>query len=113
MANKKKTLKGKRYTPEEKEQILSFVRQYNSEHGRGGVTAATKQFGASALSISGWLKSGGESSSGTSKRKGAASSAQGRSKVLDQLATLDREIYARRKELAALEAKFEKLKGSL
>jgi hypothetical protein len=46
-------------------------------------------------------------------RKGAKSSAGGRGGVLAELSKLDGVIAAKRKELDALEARFQKLKASL
>jgi transposase-like protein len=108
----KKATKRKRYTIEEKRQIVGFVNQVNAEKGRGGVAAASKKFGVNALTVSTWLKSGLEEVVDTGRtpiRKGE----EGRGKILDQLASLDRVIAAKRKELTALEASFQKLKAKL
>ncbi|BCU79717.1 hypothetical protein [Luteolibacter sp. LG18] len=114
MANKKPG-KGKRYTAEEKQQIVDFVREANGDKGRGGVAAAVKKFGVSALTVASWVKAeGGVASKPGKAGKAAAKGGDGaRSKLLGQLASLDHEIAARRKELTALEAKFQKLKQQL
>ena len=69
---KKKTTKGKRYTPEEKQEVLDYVDSVDSEKGRGGVAAAQRKFGITALTITNWKKkaSGGVS---TPSKKGGAS----------------------------------------
>ncbi|MCW1913027.1 hypothetical protein OJ996_05560 [Luteolibacter sp. GHJ8] len=108
----KKTTKGKRYTAEEKQSVVDFVNSHNEANGRGGVTAAVKKFGTSALTISAWVKSSGGASVGNG-RKGAKSAAGGRSGVLAELSKLDGVIAAKRKELDAFEARFQKLKASL
>ncbi len=54
---KKSAVKGKRYTDQEKAEILAFV----EAQGRGGQTAAVKKFGVSALTISTWRKKAGVS----------------------------------------------------
>ncbi|MEX2578803.1 MAG: hypothetical protein WD342_07070 [Verrucomicrobiales bacterium] len=46
----------KRYTDEQKEEILEFVRAYDKVHKRGGQAAAVKKFGVTALTISKWRK---------------------------------------------------------
>ena len=51
--------KGKRYTNKEKAQVLSFVEKTNAEKGRGGITAASKKFGITPLTISNWMKKTG------------------------------------------------------
>jgi transposase-like protein len=108
----KKTTKGKRYTTEEKQSVVDFVNSHNEANGRGGVTAAVKKFGTSALTISSWVKSSGGASVGNARKK-AKSAADGRSGVLAELSKLDGVIAAKRKELDALEARFQKLKANL
>lgn len=54
----KKTInkkKGKRYTKTERQNILAYVNDYNTEHGRGGLTGAVKKYGISAVTIRQWL----------------------------------------------------------
>jgi hypothetical protein len=55
MAAKKTTKKGKRYSAQEKAEILAFI----DSQGRGGQTAAAKKFGVSPLTLSSWRKSAG------------------------------------------------------
>ena len=45
-----------RYSPEEKAEIINFVRDHDKAHGKGGQAAASRMFGVSALSISSWMK---------------------------------------------------------
>jgi transposase-like protein len=102
----KKSTKGKRYSDEEKKRIVEFANQVNAEKGRGGASAAGKKFGVSAVTLSAWLS------------KAAPASVQTgdggpRIKTLERLSALDREIASKRKELAKLEAEFDKLKARL
>ncbi len=55
--------KAKRYTPQEKEEILAFI----TSEGRGGQTKAVKKFGVTAATIASWKKKavGGGSGSGS------------------------------------------------
>lgn len=46
----------KRYTAEEKGEILDFIKKYKTENGRGGQKAATAKFGVSAVTLTNWLK---------------------------------------------------------
>jgi hypothetical protein len=109
----KKAPKGKRYTAQERQQVVDFVNQHNEANGRGGATAASKKFGVSQLTVASWLKSGGGDSV-RNGRKGAKMAASGsRSSVLAELSKLDGVIAAKRKELDVLEARFQKLKASL
>jgi transposase-like protein len=132
MASKKST-KGKRYTDEEKQEIVNFVSEYNAANGRGGAANASKKFGVSQLTVGAWLKGKGGAKSKAPKAPKAAKGARrgrppgskgvakaavvavagDRSSVLAALSQADKEIAAKRKELVALEAKFEKLKASL
>ncbi len=124
----KKTTKGKRYSVEEKQEIIDYVAQINAEKGRGGQTEASKKFGVSPLTISTWIKKGGATKAAKPGRKpgrkagskpGRKPASAGRSakgnigSVLEQLASLDAEIVAKRQELSDLESKFQSLKNSL
>ena len=121
----KKTTKGKRYSAEEKNDIVSFVQKYNEENGRGGQSAASKKYGISQLSVSSWLKAGGEAAPTTgakrgrkpgsvNKVKGAAASKGGSYAArLSTLSALANQIDKAEAELDKLKAKFQSLKGSL
>lgn len=110
MASKRASTKGKRYTPDEKKQIVDFVNQHNAANGRGGATAASQKFGVSQLTVGAWLKSSG---GGSGRKLGSREEASSRSGVLAELSKLDGVIATKRKELDALEARFQKLKASL
>jgi len=112
MASKKASSKGKRYTAEQKQEIIDFVNDHNSQNKRGGVTAAAKQFGVSQLTIGGWLKAGGSSKRSTNAKQRSTSTGD-RGKILNELVKLEGEIAVRRKELTKIEEKFQKLKALL
>ena len=57
--SKKTTTKGKRYTDEQKREVVDFVVAANASKGRGGLSAAAQKFGISPISISSWLKKSG------------------------------------------------------
>lgn len=112
MASKK--AKGKRYSAEEKQQILDFVAEVNGEKGRGGQSAAAKKFGISQLTISNWIKAGGSPAAAKKARRGVKSSTgDGVGKAIEKLGELHKEIASRRKELQALEVQFEELKAKI
>jgi transposase-like protein len=114
MASKKASTKGKRYTAQEKQQIVEFVNQHNAANGRGGATAASKKFGVSQLTVASWLKSSGINVVSKARKIGKRAATTGsRSGVLADLSKLDGVIAAKRKELDALEARFQQLKASL
>jgi phosphoserine phosphatase len=108
----KKAPKGKRYTDEEKNDILSFVQKYNDDNGRGGQSAASKKYGISQLTIASWLKSGA-SSGGKRGRKAASSKGGSFSSKLNALSALANQIDKAETELDKLKAKFKALKADL
>jgi len=102
------SLRGKRYTLQEKADILDFVDRYNAEHGRGGQSAATRKFGLSPLSISTWrtqaLGSGRISHSSTAQPIGRA---------LAQMQELHQRIIEQERNIQRMKAQFDTLKASL
>ncbi|MCW1883562.1 hypothetical protein OKA04_02410 [Luteolibacter flavescens] len=113
MSNKKNatsSLRGKRYTLQEKADVLEFVDRYNAEHGRGGQTAATKKFQLSPLSISSWRKQA--ISRGTLPyHSPSANLPVGR--MISQLQELHERIIEQEQVIQRLKAKFDALKASL
>lgn len=53
--------KGKRYSDEEKKEVLDFITEYNAKNGRGGQTKAAEKYGVTQITIANWIKSGGKS----------------------------------------------------
>ncbi len=109
MASRKKakSSRGRRYTPEEKANIIEHVEKVNASKGRGGQTAAANKFGISMLTISSWMK----------KTPATAGRGAGKSKTVNgalaKLATLHSQIEAKEKEVAKLRQQFDVLKRSL
>ena len=50
----------KRYTEEEKSEILAFVEKFNAENGRGGQTAAVNKYKVTPMTLSAWNKKSGK-----------------------------------------------------
>lgn len=104
-SNKKETVRGKRYSPEEKSKIVAFVTDYNAANGRGGQSKASEKFGISQLTIATWLRKGGASTTkkslntGSMQNKLTAMIALG--KDIDKL---ERDLSAKRKQFDALKA---------
>lgn len=107
-SNKKNTVRGKRYTAEEKSKVVAFVQEFNASNGRGGQSAAASKFGISQLTISSWLKGAGVS--GRGKKAGGKGSMQNK---LSTMITLGQEIERLERELNSKRSKFEALKASL
>lgn len=107
---KKKTTKGKRYTAEEKQEVIDFVASVDSEKGRGGVAAAARKFGITPLTITAWKKRAEGSAPASAKGSKRGATAQSRvlhrlAEILDQVATKEAEIAALNKEYAKLKKK--------
>jgi transposase-like protein len=58
--NKKSSSTGVRYSDAQKQEVVSFVEQYNSANGRGGQSAASAKFKVTPLTISAWIKALGK-----------------------------------------------------
>jgi phosphoserine phosphatase len=112
----KKASKGKRYSAEEKADIVAFVEKHNADNGRGGQSAAAKKFGISQLTISSWLKSSGAPAGAKRGRKpGSGKAAKGGSfsAKLGALSALAAQIDKAEADLEKLKAKFQSLKAGL
>ena len=48
--------KAKRYTAEEKANILEFIVQHKATHSRGAQKAAAEKFGVSSVTVSSWVR---------------------------------------------------------
>lgn len=100
--------KAKRYSPEQKQEILSFIEGY----GRGGQSAAVEKFGVTAATISAWKKKA-NGGSAPAARKTAPKSNDNSDAALQTINKLHGKLKAARKELADLEAEFEAAKRAL
>lgn len=59
----------KRYSQEEKDAVVEFVKEYNQSNGRGGQSAAKKKFDINPITIKSWLDKAGVKSPGKKGRK--------------------------------------------
>ncbi len=123
-STKKKIVRGKRYTAEEKNNIITFITEHNASKGRGGQSAAAAKFGISQITLASWLKkSGVVKTKGKSKKISAKSSKKpapksvkstgGIQKKLSALLSLGQEIEKLERELKTKRAKFNSLKAAL
>ena len=106
MKKSKVTSRGKRYTPDERQQVLEFVEEHNVEHGRGGMTTAVKHFGISAVTIRSWLNDINAASTA-----GASPSHEG--DVYRHIAVLVDEVHMLSTKLEDKKAELEKLRASV
>ena len=114
---KKKTTKGKRYTQAEKKEVLDFVASVDSEKGRGGVAAAQRKFGITALTITNWKKKFGGSAAPAAAASATKSSAQrgstSQSRVLHRLGEILDLVATKEAEIAGLKNEYAKLKKKI
>lgn len=66
---RKKGNTGKRYTDEQKREILDFV----ASQGRGGITAAGQKYGVSYIALRRWMNNEGGAGAGRKNARGGAS----------------------------------------
>ena len=112
---------GKRYSQTERNKILGHVKGVNGARGRGGVAAAVRKFGVSALTINKWLQA--VEPGAPSKRPGRppgrpagrpkSNTASNTAKTLKRLAHLDGQITKHETELISLRKEFKQLKNTL
>ena len=106
-AKPKAKAKGKRYTPQQKARVLDFVAKTNAAKGRGGITAASKKFKVTPLTISNWIKSAkAPKTTGAKKSTGTPRTSGSFSVKLRRLADLHDSI-------AKLQSEYDALKASL
>lgn len=55
-ANSAKGKQGKRYSIEEKAEIIEFIANYNAANKRGGMKTASEKYGVSVVTLSNWSK---------------------------------------------------------
>ncbi|MGJ8723814.1 MAG: transposase [Roseibacillus sp.] len=103
---RKKT--AKRYTDDEKAKILRFVQQVNQDKGRGGVSAAVREFGISPITVNGWLRNQKESGPTLPLPKNASAV-----EIFQRLADLHSSIESKRDELERMESEYSELKKKI
>jgi len=98
----------KRYSDDEKAQILRFVHQVNQEKGRGGVSAAVREYGISPITVNGWLRNQKESGPTFPLPKNASAV-----EVFQRLAELHSSIESKREEVEKMEKEYAELKTKI
>lgn len=108
-----------RYDQKTKDEVVSFIRNYNEENGRGGQSAAARKWKLNPITVKAWMEKAGVASpgkTGKKKKKGkkAATSPSRRSTVNpgNVSASLKRMVEIQ-EQIEALEAEYNALKSSL
>ncbi|MEM9080946.1 MAG: helix-turn-helix domain-containing protein [Verrucomicrobiota bacterium] len=100
---RKKT--ARRYTDEEKAEIIQYVKRVNQEKGRGGVSAAVRHFGISPITVNSWLSRERETGVAAPLPKNASTV-----EIYQRLADLHSFIESKRSELKSMEEEYASLK---
>lgn len=111
-AERRKGDTGKRYTATERDEILKFIGEYNAEHMRGGVTAASKKFGVSIPTLTAWTRR----PAGLGELLGGGAGGQApvmSSKANEARLALLQRMTQIQGEILKLQGEFEKLKSRL
>ncbi len=99
--------KGKRYSQEEKQEVVDYVHSYNAEHnGRGGVANAAKHFNITAMTIKTWVDK-------DTRPVIAPLAVSKGGNIFQQLGELHTAIAEKEAELTSLKAQFETLKAKV
>lgn len=113
--------KGVRYSPEQKQEVINFVNDYNAANGRGGQSHAAGKFGLSVLTVSTWLKAagakGGKAIKVAKPSKAVKSTASGTPAGLNakfaSLIEVSDQLRKAEGETARLRAKYDGLRASI
>ena len=113
----------KRYTSDEKKEIVAFAQKHDAENGRGGKSAAVKKFGISPISLASWMKESGSAKPSGKKRgrkpgsknvkKSGTGGTGNYTAQLKELMTLAGLIDKAESGLDTLRKKFHELKSAL
>ena len=101
--------KGRRYSKEERREVLSFVREFDTLNGRGGIAAAIRKFGIPRLTIGKRRTKEGvlppaTLSTGNPKRQ---------LEVLNRMVVITQKIASLEQELSALRLEYKRIQGWL
>jgi len=100
MAKKRKSKRGRRYTKTKITQILRFVKNHNSNHGRGGIAKAIEKFGCSSNGIRSWIATRQKSKTGAKRRQPNGDTYEARIKSLETINALEKQVNEGRSQLA-------------
>lgn len=112
-AGKKKSPQGKRYSDEQKREVLAFLSAVNTKKGRGGLSAASKKYRISPLTITSWIKKSGVKVTKPAAAKPAKAPKAPRAKgglSAKGLAALGAQVAKAEKQLAKLKTMIESIK---
>lgn len=121
-AKAKSGSRGKRYTPAQKAEVLSYVTEVNATKGRGGAAAASRKFKISQITIGQWVKKDGKPAAAKGATRGrpkgsgkvvAQGTGKGFADKLRRLADVHEAISQTEAQLASLQKEYASLKKGL
>ena len=109
-----------RYDQKTKDEVVSFIQNYNEENGRGGQSAAAKKWKLNPITVKAWMEKAGVSSPGKSGKKkkkngsakAAASPRKANGSPKSVSAALKRMVQLQ-EQIEALRSEYNSLKSSL
>ncbi|MCF7923099.1 MAG: hypothetical protein K9M55_10405 [Candidatus Marinimicrobia bacterium] len=110
---------GKRYTADEKAEIVAYIVAYDAEHKRGGMKAASDKYGVSVVTLSNWKKKDKAPRKGKAKAKKVAAkksvktTAAPAKMIADNPEAILSRLQAIRSEIHTLEKEYDGLKKKL
>lgn len=115
----------KRYDQKTKDEVVSFIKEYNDENGRGGQAAAAKKWDLNPITVKSWMEKAGVKSPGKTarKKKGksgrkpgrpAGSSVTRRAPVTgDSVSGTLKKMMQLQEKIEVLQAEYNALKGTI
>ncbi|MAS94519.1 MAG: hypothetical protein CMO55_15070 [Verrucomicrobiales bacterium] len=103
----------KRYDQRTKEKVVSFVKGYNAEHGRGGQSAAVKKFSINPITVRSWLDNIDSSAAPSSKKKNSGKTGTKRKLNDDSVIGVLERMQKIQAEIKRLQTEYERLKASI
>jgi transposase-like protein len=100
--------KGRRYSAEDRREVLAFVYEVDAARGRGGITAAAQKFGITSLTISSWKTKDGVLPPATLGSEDTVNQIE----TLKRMLQLAEEIGQLEKRISALRENFKRLRRS-
>lgn len=111
--NAPKSKKGVRYTPEQKQEVIDFVTDYNAANGRGGQSHAAAKFKLSVLTVATWLKNAGAKSVKGAKAVKASTAPSALTSKIASLIEVGDQLRKAESETEKLRAKYDALRASI
>lgn len=93
----------RRYSPEEKNKVVDFVKSFDKTHGRGGKAAAVKKFKLAPMTVGTWVKRYGDKPM-QPKSKKKADAPSGRLQCLRRMIDIQLEVRKLQEEFDSLKA---------